>query len=124
VKYLPEAFWNLEFALKLLAYVEDGRMRLEDIEFPHVRQSEDGSDSISLERPTFQTQSDLLKAVQNNVSIAVGAAAITLNRCIEESGYFPGKIEKVENEFQSCIAVIYQIRNAFAHDIAEPKWEI
>lgn len=65
---------------------------------------------------------DLIVALENNLTIAFGAAAITLNRVREEIGLklpFP-----IETEDEQCIALIYQIRNAFAHDIAEPKWEI
>lgn len=30
----------------------------------------------------------------------------------------------INSEQDQCVAVIYQIRNAFAHDIAEPRWKI
>ena len=62
-------------------------------------------------------------ALQNNLTIAFGAAAITLHRSIEEAGYRVPRAA-FETEEDQCIALVYQVRNAFAHDIAEPKWEM
>jgi hypothetical protein len=54
--------------------------------------------------------------------MAFGAAAIALNRRREENRVpLPDPINTVEEQW--C-AFFYQIRNAFAHDIAEPKWHI
>jgi hypothetical protein len=56
------------------------------------------------------------------VSIAFGAAAITLNRCREEAGVqLP---DPINTEAEQWVALVYQIRNAFAHDISEPTWSI
>ena len=30
----------------------------------------------------------------------------------------------IDTELEQWIALVYQVRNAFAHDIAEPRWEI
>ena len=56
------------------------------------------------------------------MTIAFGAAAIKLNRTREELN-IPLPYPIVDDRYQ-CIALIYQIRNAFAHDIAEPTWQI
>ena len=46
-----------------------------------------------------------------------------MHRSIEEAGHkVPSGPFDSENE--QCIALVYQLRNAFAHDIAEPKWEM
>jgi hypothetical protein len=67
-------------------------------------------------------ENDLIIALQNNLTIAFGAAAITLNRTREELGVpLP---DPIDTEPDQCIALIYQIRNAFAHDIAEPRWKV
>lgn len=70
----------------------------------------------------FDTDDDLILAVQNNLSITFGAAAITLDRSRYEAGHdLPSPIE---SESDQCISFVYQLRCAFAHDIAEPKWKI
>ena len=51
-----------------------------------------------------------------------GAAAITLNRCREEAGI--RLADPIQTEIDQFAGVAYQIRNAFAHDIAEPRWKI
>lgn len=70
----------------------------------------------------LDSDNDLILALQNNLGVAFGAAAITLNRCREETGL------TLENPIQSEIGqfsgLAYQIRNAFAHDISEPRWNI
>jgi hypothetical protein len=60
--------------------------------------------------------------MQNNLIITFGAAAITLNRCREEAGHTLSA--EIITEADQFIGVVYQIRNAFAHDIAEPRWNI
>lgn len=54
--------------------------------------------------------------------IVFGAAAITLNRCREEANVPLPQV--VTTEIDQFVVAAYQIRNAFAHDIAEPVWRI
>ena len=65
---------------------------------------------------------DFINALQNNVTITFGAAAITLNRCREEKGL--ALPDPIISELDQWVGLVYQIRNAFAHDIAEPKWKV
>lgn len=66
----------------------------------------------------------------NQLSVAFGAAAITLNRCREEYEQVSGKSLRAINgdaptsEGEHFAELVYQIRNAFAHDVSEPRWEI
>jgi len=70
----------------------------------------------------FESHSDAVIACQNLVSVSFGAAAITLNRTREEVGLpLPDPITTQRDQW---IGLVYQIRNAFAHDISEPRWEI
>ena len=70
----------------------------------------------------FPSDDDLILALENNLVVAFGAAAITLNRSCEEAGYC--RPNQIASEVDQCVCLIYQIRNAFAHDISEPSWEI
>lgn len=120
MNYLGTAFAQLELAIKLMHAAEQGRVRREEVDLPLT--IAEGNSVLVLTDQTLHTDADFINALQNNVSVAFGAAAITLNRCREEIGLpLPNPIN---TEVEQWIALVYQIRNAFAHDIAEPKWEI
>lgn len=120
MNYLDSAFAQLELAIKLMHAVEQGIIRREEIDLPLTIR--DGNSLLVLADQTIQNDADFINAFQNSVSVAFGAAAITLNRCREEVGLsLPNSIN---TETEQWVALVYQIRNAFAHDIAEPKWNI
>jgi hypothetical protein len=122
MQYLPTAFANVEFAWKLLAFGESGGIDLKKLDIEIVFADDSGRPFFVPPARIFDTEDDLHIALQNNLTIAFGAAAITLNRTREELGIeLPNPIT---SEREQCIALIYQIRNAFAHDIAEPTWKI
>lgn len=123
MQYLRTAFANVEFAWKLLYYGEGGEIDLEKLDSPIVFQDDNGVPFFVPPAKIFENPEDLIVALQNNLTIAFGAAAITLHRSIQEAGYrVPGA--DFESDEENCIALVYQVRNAFAHDIAEPKWEM
>lgn len=123
MQYLPTAFANVEFAWKLLAYGESGKIELEKLDIDIIFQDDDGRPFFVPPARIFSDENDLIIALQNNLTIAFGAAAITLNRSIEEAGYRVPRGE-FETEEEQCIALVYQVRNAFAHDISQPRWEM
>ncbi len=118
--YLDTAFAQLEFAIKLMHAAEQGAVSLDEIDVPLT--IEGGRSILVLPDKVFHNPDDFINACQNNVSITFGAAAITLNRCREEAGL--SLPDPVVNEIDQWIALVYQIRNAFAHDISEPKWNL
>lgn len=119
LKYLPTAFGQLAFAWKLYNYGLDGKIDLEALD-ADVTWEDQGM--LFVVPKALAGPNDLMIALENNLVIAFGAAAITLNRVREEIGLtLP---DPIASETDQCIAFIYQIRNAFAHDIAEPVWRI
>lgn len=120
MNYIDTAFGQLAFAWKLYNYGLEGKIDLTDLDKPITFQ-EEGMIFV-LPNRVLETENDLILALQNNLGIAFGAAAITLNRCREEAGV------PLENPIQTEIGqfsgLAYQIRNAFAHDISEPRWNI
>ena len=120
MRYLPTAFAQLEFSWKLYGYALDGKLDRQELDIPQT--FKDGKSMLVLPDQIFHSDKDLLLALENNLTIAYGAAAITLNRSREEADI---KLPKeLLSEADICVWLIYHIRNAFAHDIAEPKWEI
>src|SRR5262245_4800264 len=120
MKYLPTAFTQLQFAWKLYNYALDGKIDLAQLDIP-ISFTE-GDALLVLPDRIFDTSDDLILALENNLGIAFGAAAITLNRCREEANIpLP---DPIATEIDQFVGLTYQIRNAFAHDIAEPRWNI
>lgn len=120
MKYIDTALGQLAFAWKLYNYALDGNIDLAKLDIALTFQ--EGPQVLVLPDRVFESQDDLIIATENNLGIAFGAAAITLNRCREESGLRLN--DPIATEEDQFAAVVYQIRNAFAHDISEPRWNI
>lgn len=120
MKYLPTAFAQLQFAWKLYNHALDGGLNVDALDIPLTFQ--EGKSILVLPDRIFTSQDELILACENFLTIAFGAAAITLNRSREEANLaIP---EHISSEVDQFVALTYQIRNAFAHDIAEPRWAI
>lgn len=120
MKYIDTAIGQLAFAWKLYNYGLDGKINREALDIP-LTFKDDGMMLVLPDR-VLDSDDDLLLALENNLSIAFGAAAITLNKCREEANMtLPVDIQSDADQF---IALTYQIRNCFAHDISEPRWSI
>ncbi len=120
MEFLDSAFAQLAFAWKLLAYIEDGKLDLNELDQPMTW--EEGTMVLVLPDRIFDSYDDLILACQNGTSVAFGAAAIALNRAREDAGFrLPDPIVSEHDQF---ISLTYQIRNAFSHDIAEPRWNM
>lgn len=120
MNYIETAFGHLAFAIKLLQAAEDGLLDAETIDRP--LSVDEGMVLLILPDRVLGAPNDLIVACQNHITMAFGAAAITLNRCREEAGVrLPDPIRTASDQW---ISLVYQIRNAFAHDIAEPRWRI
>lgn len=120
MKYLPTAFAQLQFAWKLYNYALERKLDIRNLDVPITFR--EGGMMLVLPDRIFENEDDLILATENMLGIAFGAAAITLNRSREEAGIpFPNAIVSESDQF---VVLTYQIRNAFAHDIAEPRWEI
>lgn len=121
MNYLDTAFSQLAFAWKLHNYALEGRIDLEALDRP-ITYIDGQSTIFVLPDRVLNSPDDLILAFENNLVIAFGAAAITLNRCREEANI--RLAHEIETETDQFASLVYQIRNAFAHDIAEPRWNI
>jgi hypothetical protein len=120
VKYIDTAFKQLTFAWKLYNYALKGHISLDALDRPISFQ--EGRTILVLPDTVFTSPADIIIAFENNLTITFGAAAITLNRCREEAGV--RLADPIITEVDQFASVAYQLRNAFAHDIAEPRWNI
>jgi hypothetical protein len=128
MNYLDSAFAQLAFAAKLYDLAEREKLNIAELDQPLT--FEDGRSVWVLPDQIFHSYGDLRLACANQLSVAFGAAAITLNRCREEYEHANWKSLRATNgdapisEEEHFAELVYQIRNAFAHDISEPRWEI
>jgi hypothetical protein len=122
MRYLPTAFAQLFFSWKLYNYALEGKIDRESLDSDITFQNEDQSQIFVLPSRIFENDNDFILAFENNLTIAFGAAAITLDRARHETGH--NLPDPIQSENDQCIALIYQIRCAFAHDIAEPRWNV
>jgi len=120
VRYIDTAFTHLSFAIKLMQAAEDGVVDLESIDRPLT--IKEGASLLILPDRVLNNPDELINACQNFVTITYGAAAITLNRCREEASVLLA--DPITSECDQWVALVYQVRNAFAHDIAEPRWQV
>ena|SRR5688572_18478561 len=120
MRYIDTAFKQLAFAWKLYNYALEGRLELEQLDKPLT--FKDGHALLVLPDKVFTSPGELIVALENNLTIVFGAAAITLNRCREEANMTLA--DPIISEIDQFASVAYQIRNAFAHDIAEPRWNM
>jgi hypothetical protein len=120
VNYLDTAFAQLAFAWKLYNYGLDGNINLAELDKPIT--FHEGHMVFVLPDKVLDSENDLILALENNLGIAFGAAAITLNRCREEASV--ALANPIQSDIDQFAALTYQIRNAFAHDISEPRWSI
>lgn len=122
MSYLATAFSQLFFAWKLYHHALDGKIDREELDSDITFQSDDRRQVFVLPSRIFDNADDFINAFENNLAIAFGAAAISLDRARSEAGHdLPDPI-KTENE--QCIALMYQLRCAFAHNISKPRWKI
>lgn len=120
MEYLDTAFAQLAFAWKLYAYAEDGKIDLSELD--QALTYEEDRMVFVLPDQIFDSYDDLVLACRNNLGVAFGAAAIALNRSREDLKIaLPNPIETERDQF---VSLAYQIRNAFAHDISEPCWNM
>ncbi|MFJ7566727.1 hypothetical protein ACIQW9_07190 [Herminiimonas sp. NPDC097707] len=120
MRYIDAAFKQLSFAWKIYDYALRDKIDLSDLD-RSITFEENGMVLVLPDR-IFESPEEMIIALENNLSVAFGAAAITLNRCREEANIgLPNPIESEQDQF---VSIIYQIRNAFAHDISEPCWNI
>jgi hypothetical protein len=114
------AFRQLEFAIKLLSYCELGNIKPEDFDTDHLVMLEGGS----LRFPTgnFSAPDDLNRAASVSVLLAFSASVLVLDKAFEVAGI------KANPEASDIIGrlrtLVYMLRCAQAHGLADPRWEV
>ncbi len=111
------SFKQLEFAIKLMCYCENNdldKSRFDgDVTIKFKNENKVFPDN------SFSTYEEIIKHSQINVGICFGASAIALDAAFEAAGFNCKK-----RPLDDIRSIVYMIRCAFAHNIADPKWEV
>jgi hypothetical protein len=113
------AFRHLEFTIKLLSFCELGNINPKDFDTDHIVMLEGGN--LNFPVGQFSDADSLIREASIAVLLAFSASVLTLDKGFEVIGIKPDP-EAIDNVGR-LRALIYMLRCAQAHGIADPRWE-
>lgn len=114
------AFKQLEFTIKLLSYCESEKIKPEDFDTHHLVVLKGGS--LNFPSRHFGNTDSLVRAARISVLLAFSASVLVLDKAFEIIG-MASNPESTDNVVK-LRTLIYMLRCAQAHGIAEPIWEV
>lgn len=120
LKNIDQAFLQLEYAIKLLNYMELRTIDKDEFDTNIVITGK--KENISFNHSAFNTYDDLILGAENNVLITVGFTCIVLDTSLQSIGIKPNHSDRSSDGMLRNL--IYMIRCAYAHDMMHPKWEV
>ncbi len=114
------AFRQLEFAIKLLSFCELGHISPSDFDIDHHVMLKD--ESLNFPRGNFNDLDSIIRAASINVLQAFSASVLVLDQAFDAAGLKPDP-EAAGNDDQLRV-LVYMVRCAQAHGIAEPRWDV
>ncbi len=113
-------FRQLEFTIKLLSFCELGNVSPSAFDSDHLVQLRRGS--LRFPSGHFSTADDLNRAASIAVVTAFSASALVLDQAFDAVG-MKANPEATDNVGQLRV-LVYMVRCAHAHRIADPHWEV
>ncbi len=114
------AFLQVEYTLKVNAYWDRDDFEVSHFDTDLVVQLPERNLNFPTKR--FSSKNEILKASEVAISVAYGITALTLDQALETAGH---KINpKSDNEFDHIRCIVYLVRCAYAHRIAQPYWDV
>ncbi|MEO7863412.1 MAG: hypothetical protein ABIU05_23845 [Nitrospirales bacterium] len=121
--HIGTAFLQLSFAIKLRTFLKEHPIDKDKFDIDLTIQSP--GNCVVLPGGEFHTYQDLQLASEHNITIAFGAAAITLWEAIREHSSISTKtLNPQAGQGESMAALCYMLRCCFAHGTAAPVWVI
>lgn len=111
---------QLEFSIKLLSYCELDKMDPQEFDTDHLILLKE--ENILFPKGHFSDQDDIIRAASVSVSLAFAASALALDKAYEVAGIKPAPLS--EDNLIKLRTLVYMVRCAYAHGIAEPKWKV
>jgi len=115
-----DAFLQIEFSIKLLGYCEHGNIDSSEFDTHEVVLLEHGT--LGFPSGSFSTQSEIIRAASVAVSLALAGSALSLDKAWDIAGIPPDP--RSEDRRVKLRTLVYMVRCAFAHGVADPKWEV
>lgn len=120
LKDIEISFLQLEFAMKLLSYCELGKIDALEFDTDHEVVLVNGN--LRFPAGHFSDPHNIVRSAAVAVSLAFGASALALDKAYEVAGV--QKFPTSEKHADNLRTLVYMVRCAYAHGIAEPKWEV
>jgi hypothetical protein len=113
-------FLQLEFAIKLLSFCELGGIDAAKFDTDHLVQLKTGN--LHFPSRHFQDTESLIRAASINVVTVFGVTTLVLDQAFEAIGMTPNP-SATDADGQLRL-LVYMVRCAHAHRIADPRWEV
>ena len=114
------AFWQLEFSIKLLTFCELKKLAPSEFDTDHFVKLEEGD--LRFPAGHFSDLENIISAAGVSVALAFGASALALDKAFETAQITPNP--ESDDNATRIRTLIYMVRCAYAHGIAEPRWEV
>ena len=114
------AFLQLEFAIKLLSYCELEKIDPTEFDTDHTVRLENGN--LKFPVGHFSDLDNIIRAAKVSVALAFGGSALALDKAYEVAGIEPDPASK--DGLIKLRTLVYMVRCAYAHGVADPKWEV
>lgn len=120
LKDVEIAFLQLEFTIKLLMHCELEKIDPSEFDMDAVIRLENGN----LHFPTghFSDLDNIIRAAKVSVNLAFGGSALALDKAYEVAGIKPDPAS--QDGLIKLRTLVYMVRCAYAHGVADPKWEV
>jgi hypothetical protein len=113
-------FRQLEFAIKLLSYVELGKVNPAEFDTDHLVQL--GTGNLHFPSGNFQSSDALVRSAQINVVIAFSATTLALDQAFDAIGMKHHFL--ATDDDGKLRLLVYIVRCAYAHGFANPRWHV
>ena len=114
------AFLQIEFAVKLHSFCELKKVDLSEFDTDEIILLEHGN--LYFPAGNFGSREDVVRAAGVSVALAFGASALALDKAWEIAGVVPNFDSEDKNV--KLRTLVYMIRCAFAHGVADPRWKV
>jgi len=113
------AFRHLEFTIKLLSFCEFGNINPKDFDTHHIIMLDAGS--LVFSTGQFGDTNSLIREASIAVLLAFSASVLALDKGFEVIGIKPDP--EASDNVSTLRTLVYMLRCAQAHGIADPHWE-
>ena len=114
------AFRQVEFSIKLLSFCERNKIDPAEFDTHEIVRLKHGN--LSFPPGNFKEMEAIVRAASVAVSLAFGASALILDKAWEVAGIDPDPLCK--DGKVKLRTLVYLVRCAYAHGLAEPKWKV